>query len=82
MNVLEDIKIKILSVPFTSFTLPSLEISLLTAYLKQKGFNVEACYPAYLYADFLGWEDYKYIRDNDYGQKFFLRYYLKTELSL
>ncbi|AVQ21583.1 radical SAM protein [Fusobacterium necrophorum] len=71
MNVLEDIKIKILSVPFTSFTLPSLEISLLTAYLKQKGFNVEACYPAYLYADFLGWEDYKYIRDNDYGQKIF-----------
>lgn len=48
MNVLEDIKIKILSVPFTSFTLPSLEISLLTGYLKQKGFNVEACYPAYL----------------------------------
>lgn len=81
VRIMKDKRIKILSVPFASFTLPSLEISLLTGYLKFKGYNVEACYPGYLFADYLGWEDYKYLRDNIYGQKIFSLLLFNTELN-
>ena len=82
MDIIRDIKIKILSTPFTSFILPSLEISSLVGYLKQEGFDVEACYPAYLYAYFIDWDNYKYIRDSEYGQKIFSSLLFEYELNL
>ena len=82
MDIIRDIKIKILSTPFTSFILPSLEISSLVGYLKQEGFDVEACYPAYLYAYFIDWDNYQYIRDSEYGQKIFSSLLFEYELNL
>ncbi len=74
-------KIKILSVPFTSFSLPSLEIASTLGYLKKFKFDVEAKYPAYEYANFLGWDNYKYLRDTGHGQRIFSKLLFEKDID-
>lgn len=63
--------IKIFSAPFASFSIPSLEIASLSAYLKFQNIQVEVCYLGYEYAYFLGWSEYKILRDTEYGRVIF-----------
>lgn len=64
-------KFRIFSVPFASFSIPSLEIASLSGYLKKQNFDVKVHYPGYEYGYFLGWPDYKYLRDTECGRIIF-----------
>lgn len=61
----------LLSTPFAPFTLPSLQLANISSYLKKHGFDVYTEFPCYKYAEFIGWDQYKLLRDHPIGQKIF-----------
>lgn len=64
-------KVILLSTPFIKFSLPSLQMANISSYLKKNKIDVQSEFLSIKYVEYIGWDNYKVVRDEKNGQRMF-----------